>query len=64
MNMFKGIHLGPKNQWLDIIDTNLHLFRDKTMAEKLGLLEQFASQINGIGPATVMETYLLWIERI
>lgn len=62
--MFKGIHSEPKNQWLDTIDANLQLFRGKSMTDKIGLLEQFASQINGIGPATVMETYLLWVERI
>ncbi len=62
--MFKGIHSRPKNQWINTIDTNLHLFIGNSTTDKIGLLEQFATQINGIGPATVMETYLLWIEQI
>jgi hypothetical protein len=62
--MLRKIHSEAKNLWIDTIDTNIHLFQGKSMADKMRLLENFAAQIKGIGPESIMETYLLWIEHI
>ena len=62
--MLRNIRAEARDIWLDTINANLHLFHGKLMADKMRLLENFAAQIKGIGPESIMETYLLWIEHI
>lgn len=60
--MFRHLHSNARNAWLDTLDTHKHWFRGKSRMEKLGTLQNFAKQIQGIGPCTVDET-ILWIEN-
>lgn len=62
--MLRRIHAEAKDLWFCTIDANIQLFQGKSMTDKLSLLEQFAAQIKGIGPESIMDTYLLWIEHI
>ena len=57
--MFKGIHASAKSQWLETVCSNMSVLKNMSYAmDRLGLLEDLASQINGIGKATVLETFL------
>lgn len=60
--MFRHLHSSARNTWLDAIDTHKFLFRGKSRMEKLGILQQIAKSIKGVGPYTIDET-LLWIEN-
>lgn len=61
--MFRGIHADAKNQWLDIVDSNIGLLKSlpNTM-DRLRLLQDYAKNVNGIGKITVWDT-LLYIEQ-
>ncbi len=57
--MFKGIHASAKSQWLETVCSNMSVLKNMSHAmDRLGLLEDLASQINGIGKVTVWETFL------
>ena len=60
--MFRHLHSRARNTWLDAIDTHKFLFRGKSRMGKLGILQQMAKSIKGVGPYTIDET-LLWIEN-
>lgn len=60
--MFRHLHSRARSTWLDAIDTHKFLFRGKSRMEKLGILQQMAKSIKGVGPCTIDET-LLWIEN-
>ena len=52
--MFKGIHASAKSQWLETVCSNMSVLKNMSHAmDRLGLLEDLASQINGIGKAAV-----------
>ena len=62
--MFRGIHAEAKNQWLDIVDSNMGLLTalPNTM-DRLQLLRSCAKTVRGIGETSVWET-LLYIESM
>lgn len=60
--MFRHLHSSARNTWLDAIDTHKFLFRGKSRVEKMGILQQMAKSIKGVGLFTIYET-LLWIEN-
>ena len=61
--MFRGIHADAKNQWLDIIDSNIdRLVTLPNTLDRLRLLQNYARNINGIGEVAVWDT-LLYIEQ-
>jgi len=61
--MFRGIHADAKNQWVDIVDSNIGLLKSQpNTMDRLRLLQDYAKNINGIGEITVWDT-LLYIEQ-
>lgn len=62
--MLRGVHAEAKNQWLDIVDSNMGLLASlpNTM-DRLQLLRSYAKTARGIGETSVWET-LLYIESI
>ncbi len=57
----RGVHAGPYNQWLILIDANWNnLMSTPYMADRRAILENMAQQIKGIGDVTVDE----WLAKV
>lgn len=52
-----GIHSEPKDHWISSVYNNMqNILNVSSMTERKRILDNLASKIKGIGPATVEET--------
>lgn len=60
--LLRGIHSEPKNEWLIAVSSHWDEIKDAPyVTDRIRILKDLASHIDGIGPATIDET-LTWFD--